>query len=128
MTKVRAVLYDHDGTLVDSLPLVVAATNRVLIGRGLPALPAHDIIEGMHAPTRPRMGMHAGTTDAREQAELAEAFFAEAHSVGDQYASLYAGIPAMVSAVASLGLPQAQPMQRMPAAVAARRSPAVSPT
>ncbi len=103
---IRAVLYDHDGTLLDSLPLVVAATNRVLVGRALPALPAHDIIEGMHVATRPRMGAHAGSDDPREQDRLAQAFYDQAHAIGEGFATPYPGIAAMVEAVARRGLAQ----------------------
>ncbi|MBA3685999.1 MAG: HAD family hydrolase [Planctomycetes bacterium] len=103
---IRAVLYDHDGTLVDSLPLVVAATNRVLIARGLPALPAHDIIEGMHVATRPRMGLHAGSSDPLEQDRLAQAFYDEARAIGDDYARPYDGVAAMIEAIATRGMAQ----------------------
>ena len=55
-----AVLYDFDGTLVHSLDIVVAASNRVLERRGLPTRPGPEIIAAMVHPTAPRMGLHAG--------------------------------------------------------------------
>jgi phosphoglycolate phosphatase len=42
----RAVVFDLDGTLIDSLPDIAAAVNRVLGWRGLLPLPAREI-EGM---------------------------------------------------------------------------------
>jgi len=39
----RAVVFDLDGTLIDSLPDIATAVNRVLAGRGLEALPPMHI-------------------------------------------------------------------------------------
>lgn len=39
MTKYRAVLFDLDGTLLDTLEDIAGAANRVLSGRGLPTHP-----------------------------------------------------------------------------------------
>ncbi|MDE8349311.1 MAG: phosphoglycolate phosphatase [Acidocella sp.] len=39
----RAVVFDLDGTLIDSLPDIAAAANYVLAGRGLPPLPAEQV-------------------------------------------------------------------------------------
>src|SRR3712207_8906971 len=54
-----------------------------------------SIITGMHVPTRPRMGLHAGTADPAEQDALARAFYDEALAIGDAYARPYPGIAAM---------------------------------
>lgn len=43
--SVRAVIFDLDGTLVDSAPDIAAAVNHVLAGRGLDPLP-EDVVEG----------------------------------------------------------------------------------
>jgi phosphoglycolate phosphatase len=42
----RAVVFDLDGTLIDSLPDIATAVNHVLAGRGIEALPAARV-EGM---------------------------------------------------------------------------------
>lgn len=43
MTAARLMVFDLDGTLVDSLPDIVAAVNRLLARRGLPALGRADV-------------------------------------------------------------------------------------
>jgi phosphoglycolate phosphatase-like HAD superfamily hydrolase len=73
-----AVLYDHDGTLVDSLPMVVAATNAVLVRHGFPAEPPQVVIDAMVYATTPRMGFHARGSDPALHPRLAEEFYAEA--------------------------------------------------
>lgn len=103
---IEAVLYDHDGTLVDSLGLVVSATNRVLERHRLPTLPAAEIIAGMVYPTAPRMGRHARIDDPHEQRLLADEFFAAAHEIGSAAVTVYAGVPALLSSLAALGLAQ----------------------
>ena len=103
---IEAVLYDHDGTLVDSLPLVVAASNRVLERRRLPILPAAEIIAGMVYPTAPRMGRHARIDDPDEQRLMAAEFYAAAHEIGADHATPYPGVRAMIAGLAALGVPQ----------------------
>jgi HAD superfamily hydrolase (TIGR01509 family) len=100
------IIWDHDGTLVDSLRVVVAATNAVLAERGRPARPPAEIIAGMVAPTAPRMGGLVGTSDADERRQLAEDFYRHAHLVGEGLASAYAGIAAVVEACQQAGLAQ----------------------
>jgi 2-phosphoglycolate phosphatase len=39
----RAVLYDFDGTLIDSYPAITASVNHVRAGYGLPALPEAEV-------------------------------------------------------------------------------------
>lgn len=104
---VRAVIYDHDGTLINSLPMVVAATNRVLVANGHPAAPADDVVAAMVLATAPRMGHHAATADQRIQARLAAEFYAAARELGPVHARAYVGIPEVVAAFASRGIGQA---------------------
>lgn len=101
-----AVLYDHDGTLVNSLPVVVEATNRVLTRHGYRTeLPA-DVIAGMVLATAPRMGHHARISDRAVQAIMAADFYAEARVLGPQLATAYVGVADMLNAVSALKLPQ----------------------
>lgn len=100
-----AILYDHDGTIVDSLAVVVAATNEVLVANGLaPAAPA-AVVAGMVLPTGPRLGRHTGDTDLRRQTELAEAFYAAAHRL-PHLARPYPGIAALLAALHGRGVAQ----------------------
>jgi len=52
---VKTLLFDHDGTLMDSLEAVVAATNGVLTRRGLSPRDSGEILRGMRYPTAPRI-------------------------------------------------------------------------
>ncbi len=103
---IEAVLYDHDGTLVDSLGIVIAATNRVLEQRRLPVCPGPEIIAAMVHPTAPRMGLHAGIDDPDEQRLLASEFYAAAHVVGSACAKVYGGVHALLAALGGRGLTQ----------------------
>jgi phosphoglycolate phosphatase len=104
--SVRAVLYDHDGTLVDSLPMVIAATNRVLVANGHPAAPPDQVVAAMVLATAPRMGHHARSADPRQQERLAAEFYAAARELGPTHARAYPGIPAVVATIAARGLGQ----------------------
>ena len=101
----QAVLYDHDGTLVDSLAVVVAATNAVLAGRQLPERPAAEIIKAMVLATAPRMGFHAGVDDPVIQLAMAREFYAAAIHMPERV-RVYAGVPALLAAIAERGIPQ----------------------
>lgn len=102
----RAVIYDHDGTLVDSLAIVVAATNAVLGGCGVPPRPRAEVIAGMVHPTGLRMGMLLGVNGAAEQARLAAAFYDHAFALGTTHATVYDGIADLVNGLVAEGLPQ----------------------
>ena len=104
-SRISALLYDHDGTLVDSLAVVVEATNAVLRGRNLPARPAAEIITGMSLATGPRMGFHSGIADPAVQLALANEFYAAASGMPERVRA-YPGVPEMVAAVAARGLLQ----------------------
>ena len=43
----RVILFDNDGTLSDSIPAVIIATNYALVEEGLPARTNDEIIDGM---------------------------------------------------------------------------------
>lgn len=106
MGRVAAVIYDHDGTLVDSLAVVVEATNAALRDRGLPERPAIEIVKGMAHPTIPRMALHSGVADPTIQAALAREFYVHMHRV-PHLCRLYDGARELIATVAARGLPQA---------------------
>ncbi len=77
--KFKGLIFDHDGTLVDSLSVVVAATNTVLRTRGFSERPAAEVVAGMVLPTAPRMVAIAGTADAALGEAMAVEFYREAN-------------------------------------------------
>ncbi len=99
-TAARGVIFDHDGTLVDSLQVVVAATNRVLADHGFQLEQPKVIIAAMVHPTAPRMGLHAGVDDPVQQRRLAVDFCLAARAIGAKHAALYAGIDELVRGLA----------------------------
>jgi HAD superfamily hydrolase (TIGR01509 family) len=101
----KAILYDHDGTLVNSLPVVVAATNAALVAAGFAEQSPEVVVKAMILPTGPRMGFHSGVDDPRIQAELASAFYHHAN-LRPGLASAYPGIGALVAEVQQRGIGQ----------------------
>lgn len=53
------IIWDLDGTLIDSSSFCLSATNEVLIGRGFPAISMSDYLYGARYPTPRRMAFHA---------------------------------------------------------------------
>jgi len=103
---IRGLLYDHDGTLIDSIALVVAATNHALESAGLPRASADEVRRGMILTTLERMGHHAGAEDPRVQADLAARYYAEAWRLGATMAHPYAGVRELLERAHGLGLRQ----------------------
>jgi phosphoglycolate phosphatase len=101
-----AILYDHDGTLVNSLPVVVAATNAVLARHGFPVEPPQVVIDAMIYATTPRMGFHARGSDPSLHPRLAEEFYAEARRLGPLHASAYDGVHDLLTSVNARGIKQ----------------------
>lgn len=106
LKRIDGLVYDHDGTLVDSLTVVVEATNATLRARGLQLCTPKAIIKGMAHATLPRMGLHAGTADPQLQAELAREFYVHMHRL-PQLCRLYPGVAELLDGVRARGLPQA---------------------
>jgi phosphoglycolate phosphatase len=106
-TKARGcVVFDHDGTLVDSLEVVVHASNEILATLGKAPRPAAEIVAGMVHPTGPRLGLLAGISDPDVQQDLARRYNDLAVRSSGR-AKLYPGIEAMLGTVEHLGFRQA---------------------
>jgi len=103
---ITAVIYDFDGTLVNSLNVVVAATNAVLVAHGKLPKPAPEIIAGMVHPTGQRIGGLLAIHDSATQAELADEFYHAAHRLCDGNAFVYDGIAAAMTDIAALAISQ----------------------
>ena len=84
MSNLPLIVFDLDGTLVDSAPDLVSALNFVLEREGLPAVPL--------APARKMIG--AGARAMIERALEAEGRFDEAAQEYDALIGYYAGLEA----------------------------------
>ncbi len=73
----KVILFDNDGTLSDSVPTVIEATNAALQSRGYSPISGERIIDGMRISTPQRMLHHIGSDDMELGASLAEDFYRE---------------------------------------------------
>ncbi|MGE5599497.1 MAG: HAD family hydrolase [Bacteroidota bacterium] len=106
--KFSAVLFDLDGTLLDTLDDLAASMNAVLAGRGLPGHPVeayrHFVGDGME--TLVRRALPAGSDEAAIAASLAAMRAEYGRRWADQTRP-YPGVPDMLDALAARGLPMA---------------------
>ena len=102
--SVGAVAFDHDGTLVNSLPGVVAATNAALVEHGHAPCYAEEIIAGMVLATGPRMGLHAKVDDPAEQTAMNVTYYKHARLIIPSLATLYPGVGALLEMLTRRGL------------------------
>jgi phosphoglycolate phosphatase len=100
------VVFDHDGTLVNSLDVVVQASNQVLAAFGKAPKPASEIVAGMVHPTAPRLGVLARVDDLDVQQDMAR-LYNDVALRSSGLAKLYPGIDAMLAAVEEDGWLQA---------------------
>ncbi len=70
------VIFDFDGTLVDSFDATVELTNRVLTNNGLSAVSTAHVIEGMQFDTNRRFAFHSGVTDDDRLSTFADEYYA----------------------------------------------------
>lgn len=103
---VRCVVFDHDGTLVNSLPVVVKASNETMKAFGYAEGSFDRIVADMVYPTAPRLGRLAGVEDPELHQRMAECYgkWALEHS---GLAVLYPGIEALLASLEARGVPQA---------------------
>lgn len=108
MTTIRAIIWDFDGTLVDSPAGVMVATNAALAELGFPAAGIEEVKAGMVLPTIPRMTRHAGIAvdDPRAQA-LNDRFYVHAREAFPLHARPFPAIPALIRDLAGRGVPMA---------------------
>lgn len=105
MKPVRAMLFDLDGTLLDSAPDLVAALNQVRISEGLEPVAVEDY--GRYASKGAAGLLNAGLPAAgQEQFEAWRQIFLSYYannSVRGSY--LYPGVPELLSALDLAGIP-----------------------
>ncbi|MBI9105874.1 MAG: HAD family hydrolase [Spirochaetales bacterium] len=98
-----AIIFDHDGTLVDSIEAVIICTNLILVKNGYRKHSADEILKGFPYPTEERFQYHTGTTASSVSAKMAEDFYSEMHTIGIDYLKVYPGISAALDLLVDYG-------------------------
>ena len=104
--KIRAVLIDLDGTMVDSAPDIVEASNRMLTELGAPPMstPLVTSFIGNGVPTLVRRLLAASPTLVGIDADTARSlFYRHYHDTNGRFSRLFPGVLAGLSALKDAG-------------------------
>lgn len=103
--SVRAVLFDLDGTLVDSAPDLGAAADQMRVARGLPSLPLDDYRPMAGAGARGMLAVALGVTpEHTEFGHLREEFFRNYEARLTASTHVFDGVAPMLGALARQGI------------------------
>ena len=102
---VHAVLFDLDGTLVDSAPDLGAAADKMRTDRGLPSLPFELYRPMAGAGARGLIGVAFGVTPADAQfADLREEFFVNYERCMTEQTYAFEGVVELIASIVAAGL------------------------
>jgi N-acetyl-D-muramate 6-phosphate phosphatase len=104
-SDIGAVLFDLDGTLIDSAPDLGAAADKMRIARGLPSLPLELYRPMAGAGARGMLGVAFGMTpDHPDFAALREEFFVNYETCMTERTYAFRGIPELISQLLARGM------------------------
>ncbi len=108
-TSFRAILFDLDGTLLNTLDDIASAANRVLAARGFPAHPteAYRQFIGEGVPRLFARALPENAATPEQAASCAVAFRDEYAQTWNRASHLYEGIPELLDALTAHGIPLA---------------------
>lgn len=102
---VKAVLFDLDGTLIDSAPDLGAAADQMRVDRGLPSLPLENYRPMAGAGARGMLGVAFGITPEHPQfADLREEFFRNYERCMTQRTYVFEGVAQLIASLAERGV------------------------
>ena len=102
----QAVLFDLDGTLIDSAPDLGAAADKMRTERGLPSLPFEEYRPMAGAGARGMLGIAFGMTPEHpEFMAYREEFFVNYENAMTERTVIFDGVPEMIAAIVQAGLP-----------------------
>ncbi|HUR88064.1 MAG TPA: HAD-IA family hydrolase [Ramlibacter sp.] len=101
----RAVLFDLDGTLIDSAPDLGAAADKMRVDRGLPSLPLDKYRPMAGAGARGMLGIAFGMTpESRDYDAMREEFFVNYENAMTERTVIFEGVPALIASLLELGI------------------------
>jgi N-acetyl-D-muramate 6-phosphate phosphatase len=104
-TDIEAVLFDLDGTLIDSAPDLGAAADKMRTERGLPSLPPAHYRPLAGAGARGMLGVAFGITPEHPGFEaLKNEFFANYETCMTERTFAFEGVPQLIQAIVQAGL------------------------
>ena len=102
---VKAVLFDLDGTLIDSAPDLGAAADKMRIDRGLPSLPLENYRHMAGAGARGMLGVAFGMTpDHADFAAMREEFFVNYENRMTQLTYVFEGVAELLAQLVVQGV------------------------
>lgn len=102
---IRAVLFDLDGTLIDSAPDLGAAVDKMRTDRGLPSLPLARYRPMAGAGARGMLGEAFGMApDHPDFLTMREEFFVNYESRMTELTAIFEGVPEMLAELRARGL------------------------